>query len=93
MITEQESRDSKLFLVFYETTRRLPQEVIEWSQSPEGKTALEDWDADYRAAIARWGEEDAEAQLLEDDPDAGKFFDSQGKEIRQLGSETSDAGV
>jgi hypothetical protein len=51
---EQEYQDSRLFTVFYATTHRLPQEVIEWSQSPEGKTALEDWEADYRAALARW---------------------------------------
>jgi hypothetical protein len=62
MTAEQEHQDSKLFLVFYATTRRLPQEVVEWSQSPEGKTALEDWEADYRAALARWGEEDEEAK-------------------------------
>ena len=62
MTTEQECQDSKLFLVFYEATHRLPREVVEWSQSPEGKKALEDWEADYRAACARWGEEDAEAE-------------------------------
>jgi hypothetical protein len=59
---EQEYHDTNLFRVFYATTRRLPQEVIEWSQSPEGKKALEDWEADYHAACARWGEEDAEAE-------------------------------
>jgi hypothetical protein len=58
---EQEYQDFRLFMVFYATTRRLPQEVIEWSQSPEGKTPLEDWEADYRAACARWAEEEAEA--------------------------------
>jgi hypothetical protein len=62
MTSEQELQDSKLLLVFYATTHRLPQEVVEWSQSPEGKTALEDWEADYRAACARWAEEDAEAE-------------------------------
>jgi hypothetical protein len=62
MTDEQEYQDSKLFMVFYATTHRLPQEVIEWSQSPEGKTALEDWEADYRAALARWAEEDEEAE-------------------------------
>jgi hypothetical protein len=60
--TEQEYQDSKLFLVFYATTHRLPREVVEWSQSPEGKKALEDWEADDRAACARWAEEDAEAE-------------------------------
>jgi hypothetical protein len=64
MTDEQEYRDSKLFMVFYATTHRLPQEVVEWSQSPEGKKALEDWDADYFAAIARWVEEDAEAEAV-----------------------------
>jgi hypothetical protein len=62
MTDEQEYQDSKLFMVFYATTHRLPQEVIEWSQSPEGKTALEDWEADYRAALARWAEEDEEVE-------------------------------
>jgi hypothetical protein len=57
MTDEQEYQDLRLFMVFYATTRRLPQEVIEWSQSPEGKTALEDWEADYRAACTRWAEE------------------------------------
>jgi hypothetical protein len=62
MTSEQEYQDSKLFLIFYSTTRRLPQEVIEWSQSPEGKKALEDWEVDYRASIARWAEEEEEAE-------------------------------
>jgi hypothetical protein len=64
MTNEQEHRDFELFLVFYATAHRLPQEVAEWSQSPEGKAALEDWEADYRATLARWGEEDAEAEAV-----------------------------
>jgi hypothetical protein len=62
MTAEQECQDSKLFLIFYATTHRLPQEVVEWSQSSEGKKALEDWETDYREACARWAEEDAEAE-------------------------------
>jgi hypothetical protein len=62
MTTEQECQDSKLFLVFYEATHRLPREVVEWSQSPEGKTALQDWEADYRASLARWAEEEEEVE-------------------------------
>jgi hypothetical protein len=64
MTAEQEYRDSILFRVFYAYTRRLPQEVIEWSQSPGGKRALEDWEADYLATLARWREEDAEAEAV-----------------------------
>jgi hypothetical protein len=59
MTGEQEYQDLNLFTVFYGTKRRLPQEIVEWSQSPEGKKALEDWEADYRATLARWGEEEA----------------------------------
>jgi hypothetical protein len=53
MTAEQECQDSRLFLIFYATTHRLPQEVVEWSQSSEGKKALEDWETDYREACAR----------------------------------------
>jgi hypothetical protein len=46
---KQEYHDFNLFRGFYATTRRLPQEVIEWSQSPEGKKTLEDWEAALEA--------------------------------------------
>jgi hypothetical protein len=41
MTTEQEYQDSKLFLIFYSTSR---------------------WEVDYRASIARWAEEEEEAE-------------------------------
>jgi hypothetical protein len=81
---EQEYQDSKLFLVFYATTRRLPREVVEWSQSPEGKTALEDWEADYHQWAKWWAE-------YEEVNDVGSFSDDSGKKISPPGSETSDA--
>jgi hypothetical protein len=83
---EQECQDSKLFLVFYATTHHLPKEVIEWSQSPEGKKALEDWEADYRAWSAWWAE-------YEEVNDVGSSFDDSGMKIRGPGGETSDAKV
>jgi hypothetical protein len=61
-MTEKQDVDQRLLWVFYSATGRVPQEVIEWGRSPEGKAALEADEERQRKQLASW-EEDEDARV------------------------------
>jgi hypothetical protein len=79
----REYDDERLFQVFYATTGRLPQEVIEWSRSAEGK-----------AAIMRKDREDTMVFLIAPDPDEkDPLLKAHNTEAERMGAEFGNYGA